>query len=49
MTTSGGVWITYDEPVWLAVRHGLHHHAAEDAAHAMAGLLAKLAEAAGGG
>ena len=54
---SGGVWITYNEPVWLAVRHGLHHDAAEDAAHAMArvtvhtmvGLLAKLAEAAAGG
>src|SRR5262249_56283909 len=52
---SGGVWIAYNDPAWLAVRHGLRHHTA-DAVHAMAGvavhgmvgLLAKFAQVAAG-
>jgi uncharacterized protein (DUF302 family) len=53
---SGGVWISYNDPVWLAVRHGFHHDTADAVhatagvtVHAMVGLLAKLAEAAAGG
>src|SRR4030095_8182181 len=53
---SGGVWIAYNDPAWLAVRHGLRHDTADavhamagDAVHAMAGALAKFAEGAGGG
>jgi len=34
---SGGVWIAYNDPAWLAVRHGLRHDTA-DAVHAMAGV-----------
>ena len=52
---SGSVWIAYNDPAWLAVRHGLRHdttdavHAmAGVAVHAMAGALAKFAEAAAG-
>jgi uncharacterized protein (DUF302 family) len=50
---TGGVWIAYNDPAWLAVRHGLRHdttdavHAmAGVAVHAMAGALAKFAEVA---
>ncbi len=43
----GGVWITYNDPTWLAQRHKLGDNAAE-AVEAMAGALAKLAEAAAG-
>ena len=53
---SGGVWIAYNDPAWLAVRHGLRHdraaaiHAmAGVAVHAMAGALAKIAEVTAGG
>lgn len=52
---SGSVWIAYNDPAWLAVRHGLRHdttdavHAmAGVAVHAMVGALAKFAEAAAG-
>jgi uncharacterized protein (DUF302 family) len=44
---SGGVWIAYNGPAWLAVRHGLRNDTA-DAVHAMAGALAKFAEVAAG-
>ena len=52
----GDVWIAYNDPVWLAVRHGLRHDTA-DAVHAMAGVavhgmvgaLAKFAEVAAAG
>ena len=43
---SGGVWLTYGDPAWLAARHGL----AEDTADAVSGLaraIAKFAETAG--
>jgi len=50
---NGEVWISYNDPAWLAVRHGLRHgtadpvHAAAGVAvHAMIGLLAKFAEVA---
>jgi len=43
----GGVWITYNDPTWLAKRHKLGGNAAE-AVEAIAGALAKLAEAAAG-
>src|SRR4030095_2946313 len=45
---SGVVWIAYNDPAWLAVRHGLRHDTA-DAVHAMAGALAKFAEGEAGG
>jgi uncharacterized protein (DUF302 family) len=44
---SGGVWISYNDPAWLAQRHKLGN-SAEAAVKAMAGMLAKLAEAAAG-
>jgi len=51
----GGVWIAYNDPAWLAVRHGLRHDTADAvhamagvAVHAMVGLLAKFAEVAAG-
>jgi uncharacterized protein (DUF302 family) len=52
---SGSVWIAYNDPAWLAVRHGLRHDTT-DAVHAMAGVavhsmvgaLAKFTEAAAG-
>jgi uncharacterized protein (DUF302 family) len=44
---SGGVWIAYNDPTWLAQRHQLGGNAAA-AVKAMAGMLAKLAEAAAG-
>src|SRR5271166_918344 len=40
-----GVWITYNDPTWLAKRHKLGDNAAE-AVEAIAAALAKLAEAA---
>jgi uncharacterized protein (DUF302 family) len=43
---SGGVWVTYGDPAWLAARHGL----TEDTADAVSGLaraIAKFAETAG--
>jgi uncharacterized protein (DUF302 family) len=43
---SGNVWVTYNDPVWLAARHAL----GDDAAEAVSGLaraLAKFAETAG--
>jgi len=53
---NGGVWISYNDPAWLAVRHGLRHDTADAvhatagiAIHAMIGLLAKLVEVAAGG
>jgi uncharacterized protein (DUF302 family) len=53
---NGGAWISYNDPAWLAVRHGLRHdtadavHAAAGVAvHGMIGLLAKLVEVAAGG
>jgi uncharacterized protein (DUF302 family) len=53
---NGGVWISYNDPAWLAVRHGLRHDTADAvhatagvAVHAMIGLLAKLVEVAAGG
>jgi uncharacterized protein (DUF302 family) len=53
---SGEVWVAYNDPAWLAVRHGLSHDTA-DAVHAMAGVavhemigaLTKFAEMAAGG
>jgi len=52
---SGSVWIAYNDPAWLAMRHGLRHdttdavHAmAGVAVHAMAGALEKFAEVAAG-
>jgi uncharacterized protein (DUF302 family) len=42
---SGNVWVTYNDPAWLAARHAL----GDDAAEAVSGLarpLAKFAEAA---
>jgi len=52
---SGGVWIAYNDPAWVAVRHGLRHDTADAvhamagvAVHAMAGALAKFAEGAAG-
>ena len=42
---SGNVWITYNDPAWLAARHGL----GDDTAEAVSGLaraLAKFAETA---
>src|SRR4029450_12973509 len=33
---SGGVWIAYNDPAWLAVRHGLRHDTA-GGRHAQAG------------
>jgi len=44
---SGGVWITYNDPTWLAKRHNLGDKAAA-AVKAMADALIKLAEAAAG-
>jgi uncharacterized protein (DUF302 family) len=41
----GSVWITYNDPAWLAQRHQLGNNGAA-AVKAMAGMLAKLAEAA---
>ena len=53
---NGGIWVSYNDPAWLAVRHGLRHdravaiHAmAGVAVHAMAGALAKIAEVTAGG
>ena len=43
----GGVCITYNDPTWLAKRHKLRDDAAE-AVEAIAGAMAKLAEAAAG-
>jgi uncharacterized protein (DUF302 family) len=50
-----GVWIAYNDPAWLSVRHGLRHDTADAvhtmagvAVHAMAGALAKSAEVAAG-
>jgi len=43
----GSVWITYNDPAWLAQRHKLGNNGAA-AVKAMAGMLAKLAEAAAG-
>ena len=52
---NGGVWISYNDPAWLAVRHGLRHDTADAvhamagvAVHAMAGALGKFAEVAAG-
>ena len=42
---SRSVWISYNDPVWLAQRHKLGDNAAA-AVKAMGGMLAKLAEAA---
>jgi uncharacterized protein (DUF302 family) len=42
---SGGVWVTYNDPAWLAARHELGDKAAE-AVGALADVLAKLAEGA---
>jgi uncharacterized protein (DUF302 family) len=42
---SGSVWVTYNDPTWLAARHGL----GQDATEAVTGLaraIAKFAEAA---
>jgi uncharacterized protein (DUF302 family) len=36
--TSGSVWVTYNDPAWLAARHGL----GEDAAEAVTGLARAL-------
>ena len=45
---SGGVWITYNDPAWLAKRHNLGGNAAA-AVKAMGDALTKLAEAAAAG
>ena len=45
---SGGVWITYNDPTWLAKRHNLGGNAAA-AVKAMGDALTKLAEAAAAG
>jgi uncharacterized protein (DUF302 family) len=42
---SGNVWITYNDPAWLAARHALGHDAAE-AVSGLARALAKFAETA---
>ena len=42
---SGSVWVTYNDPAWLAARHGLGEDTAE-AVDGMARALAKFAEAA---
>jgi uncharacterized protein (DUF302 family) len=44
---SGGVWVSYVEPSWLAARHGIGDEVGE-AIHALAAALAKFAEAAAG-
>jgi uncharacterized protein (DUF302 family) len=42
---SGTTWLSYNDPSWLAKRHGLNHEA-ETAVNAMAGALGGLAKAA---
>ena len=42
---SGSVWVTYNDPAWLATRHGLGGGTA-DAVGSLARALAKFAEAA---
>ena len=42
---SGNVWVTYNDPAWLAVRHGLGGDTAE-AVSGLARALAKFAETA---
>jgi uncharacterized protein (DUF302 family) len=42
---SGTTWLSYNDPSWLAKRHGLNHEA-ETAVNAMAGALGGLARAA---
>ena len=44
----GGVWVSYNDPAWLANRHGLGENTAAPV-HAMAATLAKLVEAATAG
>jgi hypothetical protein len=52
---TSGIWIAYNDPAWLAARHGLRHDTADAvhamagiAVHAMAGALAKFADVAAG-
>ena len=40
---AGDVWLTYNDPAWLAARHGLTNEGG-DATNAMAAALAMLAE-----
>jgi uncharacterized protein (DUF302 family) len=42
---SGSTWISYNDPAWLAARHGLGHEV-DAAVKAMTGLLDALAHAA---
>jgi uncharacterized protein (DUF302 family) len=42
---SGDTWLSYNDPSWLAKRHGLDHEA-EAAVHALAAALGALARAA---
>jgi uncharacterized protein (DUF302 family) len=42
---SGATWISYNDPAWLAKRHGLGHEV-DPAVKAMTGLLSTLAHAA---
>jgi uncharacterized protein (DUF302 family) len=42
---SGTTWISYNDPAWLAKRHGLGHEV-DPAVKAMTGLLSTLAHAA---
>ena len=42
---SGDTWLSYNDPSWLARRHGLDHEA-EAAVHALAAALEALARAA---
>ena len=53
---NGGIWVSYNDPAWLAVRHGLRHDTADAVhatagvtVHAMIGLLVKLVEVAASG
>jgi uncharacterized protein (DUF302 family) len=42
---SGGTWLSYNDPAWLAKRHGLGHEA-EATVNALAAALGALAKAA---
>ena len=44
---SGDVWVSYNDPAWLAARHGLGEEA-QEAVRALAAALVKFAKAAAG-
>jgi uncharacterized protein (DUF302 family) len=44
----GAVWVSYNDPAWLAARHGLGNET-QQPVRALAATLARLAEAAAGG